>query len=363
MDETNGFFTALIRGENLTETEISQLKEVYSAYQRDEIFRIVTKKKILPFAARTFCAYGLDTSFWAPHLENFRIRNRKILNCLNQAYESLHNQGVQKMFVSENFGALLSADADIGLFASGDVDNYADPLEKERIYRTFESLGYTRKERYTGFHQIAAEFFPPEDVDVPENFYISIDFYPLARLKLPCFIQADQFIDWQQSTRYQDTAIVLPPPNALMYICMLHISLHSFSRAPDIRLYIDLLNLSKTHIDYTLIRKWCIRDRTCARVAVAVDLANHLMKTKMPEELIQLSEQRDKIEKIVFDPVVNDLIYEPARLRVLQIEALCNDSGLLHGVLDILFPDENWMKSVYAGNGLLAHIKHWIKVF
>lgn len=362
MGEVNGLYGLLIRGEDLTEAEISRLCEAYSRYGREKFRRMAAEKKILPFAARTFSLYGLDPAFWEEQLEQFRARNRKILRCLDEAYGSLRRHGVKKMFVSENFGALLSANGDIGLFASGDVDNYADPSEKERIYQAFEALGYHRKERFAGLRQIAAEFFPPENADVPEKFYISVDFYPLARLKLPCFIEADQFVDWQGVTCYGDTDIALPPPTALMYICMLHISLHSFSRAPDIRLYIDLLNMTKTPVDYALIQQWCRRDHTCTRAATAADLANKLMKTQIPDEVVWLSNRSVKIENIVFDPVSNDLIYEPRGLKVLKIEALCNDRGAINGCLEILFPAQAWMKSVYGSSGLTAHLKHLIKV-
>lgn len=362
MAELNPFYTMLIRGSDLTKEELSYLRRVYSEYGRDKLCRMVTEKKILPFAARTFAVYDIDTTFWAAHLDQFRLRNQKILHCLDKTYQSLHQHGVRKMFVSENFGALLSSGADIGLFASGDVDNYADPAEKQKIYQAFETMGYTRMERYSGNRQIAAEFFPPKDEDVPENFYISVDFYPLARIKLPCFIEADQFVEWDRIWRYVDTSIQLPPPDALMYICMLHISLHSFSRAPDIRLYIDLLNMTKTQIDYDRIRQWCQRDHTCTRAAVAAELSNKLMKTQIPDNVVQLSGRRRKIEKIVFDPVSNDLIYEPRGLKVLRIEALCNDWSMLHGIRDILSPDKAWMKSVYGSCGFAAHIRHFVKV-
>lgn len=362
MIELNNFYSLLIRGQGLDQKEQQHLKNVYDEYGRERLYKMAESKKILPFAARTFAEYGYDTEFWQNILETYRERNRKILRCLNEVYKRLRQAGVRKMFVSENFGALLSVGEDIALFASGDVDNYADPAEKEKIYKAFENLGYTRKERYSGQHQIAAEFFPPPEVDIPEKFYISVDFYPLARLKLPCFIEADKFVSWDKITEYKDTGIMLPPPNALMYICMLHISLHSFSRAPDIRLYIDMLNMSKTQIDYDIIQQWCERDHTSARASTAAELSNMLMKTDFPDNITQLSKRRTQIEKIVFDFKKNDLIYEPGRLKVLLIEMLCNDNGNLSGFIDILFPDRLWMKRVYGSCGITAHLKHFVKV-
>ena len=260
-----GYYRLLIRGTDLTEQEKDSLCQLYQAHGRDELCQMARERKILPFAANAFAFCGLDQAFWVDILEQYRRRNRAILNCLDTAYSELARQCVTKMFVTENFGALLSAGSDIALFASGDVDNHADPSEKEKIYKAFENLGYRLKERYSGGHLIAAEFFPPETEGLPEKFYISVDFYPLARLKLPCFIRSEEFVDWDKLFCYKSTAVKLPPADALMYICMLHISLHSFSRAPDIRLYIDLLNMCRTTVNYHKLAQWCRRDQTYLR--------------------------------------------------------------------------------------------------
>lgn len=358
----DNFYCLLIRGANLSEAEQAHITKAYHELGKEQFYLQMQKKKILPFAANALVACGLDQEYWQEILDGYRRRNRAILQALDEAYAELARQGVKKMFVSENFGALLSSGNDLALFASGDVDNHADPSEKENIYRAFEALGYTRKERYTGALQIAAEFFPPQTEGLPEKFYISVDFYPLARLKLPCFIRSRDFVDWEQLFCYQNTAVKLPPANALMYICMLHLSLHSFSRAPDIRLYIDLLNMSRTHVDYKKLVSWCQRDKTCTRAAVAATLSNRLMHTEIPESVTALSGRARKVVPLVYDADKNDLHYEPRGVKVLRIEVCCNDRGFLSGVREILFPDRQWMKQVYGSSGFVAHLKHFIKV-
>lgn len=362
MSYPNEIFRLMIRGNDISDIEKGRIIALYEAEGKDNIYSAMKKKKILPFAARTLSACGLDKAFWQEILEEYRERNQAILACLDKAYTALKNEGVRKMFVSENFGALLSANEDIALFASGDVDNYADPNEKGKIYRAFEKIGFSRTERFSGKHQIAAEFYPPEGMGVPEGFYISVDFYPLARLKLPCFIEADNFVEWSKLHEYQNTSVVLPPMNAIMYICMLHISLHSFSRAPDIRLYIDLFNMCLLPVDYNLIAQWCKRDHTCTRAATAALLSNKLMKTDIPPSITELSARSNKILRVVFDTTGNDLIYEPNVIKVLLIEILCNDEGSINGLCDIFFPESDWMKKVYGSKGLVAHIKHFLKV-
>lgn len=362
MAELTDIKSLLIRGSYLTEAEKETLRSTYVAEGREAVTAFAKEKKILPFAANAFCSCGADTEYWTEILEEYRERNRLILAFLDKLYRALEAYGVRKMFVSENFGALLSAQGDIGLFSSGDIDNYADPSEKDNIYRAFEALGYERKERYSGHHQIAAEFFPPKTAGLPDGFYISVDFYPLARLKLPCFVRADDFVDWERLTFYKTTRIVLPPPDALMYICLLHISLHSFSRAPDIRLYADILNMSRTNADCSRVAEWCKKDKTVTRAAAAVYLSNRLMKTELPEDLFFASERYKKVVRLVYDDSQNDLIYEPRGLKILRIETRCCDGGILKGLSEILFPDRGWMKKVYGSSGAIAHVKHFFKV-
>lgn len=359
MIKTDNFYCLLIRGTNLTKEEKTHIADIYTQYGKDGMLQLLTKKKILPFGAKAFVECDLDTGYWSDILCSFRERNRNILYFLNEAYKVLEKYGVRKMFVSENFGALLSCDGDIGLFSSGDIDNYADPAEKQNIYAAMEELGCTRKERFAVQHQIAAEFYPPESYHLPEKFYLSVDFYPLARLKLPCFIHADDFVDWNNMRNYADSHIHLAPADALTYICMLHISLHSFSRAPDIRLYIDLLNMWKAGADYDVIAAWCRRDKTVIRAGTACAVSNKLMKTAYPDSITNASKRIPKVMKKVFDAQKNDLIYEPSPIKILCIECLCDDRSNLHGLHDMLFPDRAWISQTYGKNGMSAYLKHW----
>jgi len=147
-----------------------------------------------------------------------------------------------------------------------------------------------------------------------------------------------------------------------MYICLLHISLHSFSRAPDIRLYTDLVNMSNTSVDYEEIAAWCHRDRTCTRASVAATLANQLMGTAIPAGVTELTKRKNRVEALVYDSKNNDLIYEPHGLKVLRIETLCNDISDMAGLWEILFPPKDFLQKVYGSSGIAAHLKHFKRV-
>lgn len=346
--------------ENRTAAENERIEAWYRDSSPEAVLQAATKKKVLPFVANTLCSLGVDVAFWQVPLEQYRERNRRIIAMLDRVYATLARHGVTRMFVTENFGALLSAGGDLGLFASGDVDNCADITERDKIYAAFDELGFERRERYALQNQIAATFHP-HDAEIGESFYISVDFHPLARLKLPCFVNAEDFVDWSALYCYGDTAIHLPPANALMYICMLHISLHSFSRAPDARLYFDLINMAKLPIDYDKLAEWATRDHTRTRMATAATIANRLFAVPLPMETLQYT-KADRVLRLVYDAQKNDLIYEPHGLKVLQLELLCNDEGVLKGLREIVFPDKSWMRLTYGSTGLAAHIKHVLRI-
>ena len=361
MDMLNKFLCLLVRG-NLTQEEKEYIRNVYNRKGKDEIRELVTQNKVLPFAARTFCECGVDGLEWQQVLNEYRERNKNILVFLNEAYKTLHLFGVQKIFVSENFGALLSAGEDLGLFTSGDVDNFAPLSERSKIYKAMDHLGCNRKERFTGKNQIAAEFFPPDSFGLPKEFYFSVDFYPLARLKLPCFVDEKNFIDWDELHYYGNTEIALAPPDALMYICMLHVSLHSFCRAPGIRLYVDLLNMSKLNIDYEKLASWGKRDGTCTRLGVAREISNKLMNTQIPDKAVSLSRQAKCILRLVFDRQKGELLYEPKSFKVLMIEIMCDDRSFLHGILELIHPNVEWMIRTYGSSSWKAYINHILRI-
>lgn len=352
------FYCLVIRACDFSEEEKKHLMNIYSQNGKDFMYNLFKKRKILPFAAKTYSSIGVDTDFWLPILDDYRQRNNKVVEFINAAYTAMKQHGVQKVFLSENFGALLAADGDIGLFASGDTDNCYAPEEKEKIYSALTEIGCTCEEVYSLKRLNGSCWYPNSDFDLPEKFYLGLKPTPLSRLYLPSFVGLEDFDVWEDMQTYKDTNIQIPNPSALMYVCMLHISLHSFSRSPDIRLYTDLLNMSKTNVDYGKIISWAKRNNTKVRVSVASTIANDLMKTNIPDEVANLSVGKNRVLRVVYDANKHDLIYEPHGLDVLKIEVGCDDKGVVHGLFDIAFPDKNWMKATYGSKGVGAYLKH-----
>lgn len=329
----------------------------------DELYRFAAKRKILPFVARTLVELNYNVEFWDKILNEYRARNSKILQYMDLTYKCLKVFGAKKIFVSENFGALLISDNDIGLFPSGDVDNFSTIEEKDKIYSAMKSLGCEIKEKYIEKHLIAAEFYPPASHDLPEGFYFRVDFYPLERLKVPCFIKAETFIDWDKCTYYRDTNIRLPDATQLMYICMMHTSIHSFVRTPDYRLYIDIYNLDKCKIDYSLIAGWTCCEKTHVRANVALSIYAELFGKSIDPVMKKTGKRESKLIGYVFDKKNRVLLETKNKFKILKIDIMCNDKSDFLGICEILFPDKRWMNKTYGKCGLKAYMKHLLKLF
>ena len=235
------FFTASLK-EDLTSKEVEEVIAFYEAEGYDNVLTKAKKEKMLPFVASMMCRLKKDEQQWKEYYLYFKERNTKIILELDRVYKAMDMAEVKKLFLSENLGALLSSERDIALFASGDADNCSDYSEKDKIYRVMSSLGYKLEECMTG-KRVGMTIFS-NDSAMPDGFHINICWGALYREKQPDLLLLDDIGGWDNVRKYKDTSITLPSVDTLLYICLLHISLHSYNRKPSLRLYEDIYNVT-----------------------------------------------------------------------------------------------------------------------
>lgn len=354
------FFTVSVK-DKLSEDEINTcVKPLYDEEGFDNVFDKTVKKKMLPYVASMMVRAGIDEENWLPIIEKYRQRNIFVVEELNVIYEKIWEAGVRKMFVSENFGALLNSGRDLGLFASGDMDNCADLSEKTKIDAVFQSLGYRCEDRYSGKTICTSSYY--NESRLPEGFYIGLCWEPLSRLKLPCFINMDEFVDWEHLRNYKDTAIKLPSVEALLYICLMHITLHTFHRAPAIRLYADILNSCYAETpNWDLVCSWAKRDHTVVRMMTSSILANRLANVPIPD-FVKKYEDDKKVKRLLsyaYDAEAGCLNPEPGKMSVMKIEIGCNDRNRLNGIKEMFYPGTAWLKAHYGHGILLSTLQHF----
>lgn len=360
--EYERFFTMSVKDVQTPEQIAEIVKPLYDSEGFEKVYAATKKKKMLPYVAVMLVRAGIDEEKWTPVAKFYKERNEAVIKELDNVYRAMQAAGVRKMFVSENFGALLNSGRDTTLFASGDLDNCADLTEKAKIDAVFEGLGYTHEDRYSKKMLVTSSYYSPERL--PSDFYFGLCWEPLSRLKLPCFINQDDFVDWGHLRCYKDTSIKLPPVEALLYICLMHITLHSFHRAPAIRLYADILNSCyNDDADWNTVYDWAKRDHTVTRMMVSANLASMLADVKIPESVAGFKNDKrvKRLLSYVYDAENECLNPEPGKLSVYRIEIACNDKSPLAGLGEMLFPSKAWLRARY-GKGVIAsailHLKN-----
>lgn len=358
------FFTMSIKTVLTDEQVKAYVKLLYEEEGFQKVYTATKKKKMLPFVASMMIQTDIDKDNWEPIMENYKTRNAIVCQQLNEVYAAMEQSGVNKIFISENYGALLNSGRDIGLFASGDCDSCADISEKQKIDAVFKNMGYTIKDRYSGKILCTSSYHNSNLL--PGDFYFGVCWEPLSRLKLPCFINMDDFVDWGNLRRLEGAYIKLPSVEALLYICLMHITLHSFSRAPAIRLYADILNSCHCHnVKWEQVFEWARRDKTIVRMVTSAILANKLVNVEIPEFVKAYEDSRKvrRLLRMVYDFENECLKPEPGKLAVYAIEIACNDGNFLDGLSSIIYPGTSWLKNHYGHGVILSTLLHIKNLF
>jgi hypothetical protein len=340
----------------LTETEKILFKECYLVLGFETLLTYSKQKKIVPFVAKCCIDMGLSISSWKEHYNFYEIRNSDIIKILEAIFRKFSSEGINQVFVYENFGALLMSNTSVGCFASGDVDLYADYSVKKDISRVLKSEGFLPQKSNELTETVKTEFLNSELFTT--GFGINVMWRPLSRLKLPFPIKINTCINWDELVAYNQSKVLLPNVDALMYLCLLHISIHGFHRSPDIRLYTDTDRVALKKPDWDRIALFAKKDNTEVRTAAAAILTSKLLGMTLPDNWsLQYIRKYKKINwllKRVYDLEKNFLLEEPGGFSVLLIEILSSDSNVAKAILDILFPHKKWIMEYYLqGKGSL----------
>jgi hypothetical protein len=353
---------------SFTDCEKLAFKEAYLIEGNDNIYSYAREKKILPFVALHCIDLGLNILFWEEIFLVYEKRNLEIISILNIIFSKFLSENINIVFVYENFGALLISETSIGCFASGDVDLYADYSFKLDITRVLKTEGFLPQKGNSATETVKTEFLHKELFDT--GFGINVMWKPMSRLKLPFPLLIQNSVYWDKLVTYKESSILLPGIDSLMYLCLLHISIHGFHRSPDIRLYTDTYRVGLKKPDWDKISEFARKDKTEVRTATAAILTTKLLGMPLPDDwnakYTVKFKQINCLLNRVYDSENNCLYDEPKGLQVLLIEILSSDSNWAKALIDILFPSRKWIIEYYLQGkgsvlkGYYMHLKNLI---
>ena len=346
--------------------DISIIKKASKKYASVELKEYAQSKKVLPFVAKLFLDLKIEKDYWSNIYTTYEKRNTEILSVLKRVFNLFKEKKINKIFLYENFGALLASDSSIGSFASGDVDLYSDAIHRKDVVEILSNEGFYPKKTNKSTETVKTEFFNSSLFET--GFGINIMWKPLSRLKLPFQIDINNSIDWHQLINYKNSNILIPEKEALMYLCLLHTSVHGYHRSPDIRLYTDTDRVALLNPDWNIISSYAKSDRTEVRVAASSILSNKMIDTSLPlnwkNKYLSKYNHLNRLINRVYDSKNNYLKDEPKGLSVLLIEILSSDSNCIKAGFRVLFPNKTWIREYYLHNneplitGYIRHIKN-----
>lgn len=345
------------RTDELTENDCEYIKQNYTVFNRERLIAIAKKKKVLPIIGKLMCALNIDKTFWSEHYYCFLKRNREVVSLLTDLFRSFYLAGVERVCVYENFGALLASDNDIALYSSGDVDLLASSEEKARIDQVMRAFGYIRTKDIQDKRTIVTEYTKEEGI-----IRINVAWIPLLRFALPISVPSHSPFDWATVQKYKDTPIVLPSNESILYLCLIRIAVHGYSRSPDVRLYIDIQNAVCTNPNWDTVIAWAKADGVLTKIVTVAYIANRLNGVAVPNQILEMAQAdpyAQKIIRIAYDEENRTLKYDPTGIELLKLEAASDNKSVVGEVMTILFPPVRWVKDFYTEQGDSIWKAYW----
>lgn len=361
---SNKIINNAFRATLLTDDEKEYIVDNYDIPNSSDLKETLKTKKVRPVVGKMMVGLGIEADYWGKEYDFFRIRNEAVITEVNRIFTSLHSSGIFRVFAYENFGALLSSGTDIALYSSGDVDLFADVNNKDCITEVMRSLGYYPTRDVFDERNIMTEFLSEGGI-----IRVNFDWIILRRMMFPIKVNLDDVINWDSLRQYQDTEIQLPSKEALLYLCLLRIAVHGFSRSPDVRLYIDVQNVVCTDPNWEIAIEWAKRDRVLTKFVTVAYIAHCLNGVSVPQQIIDLADKdkfAQRIIKICYDKQNRSLRYDPAGLDLFRVEAASDNRSLIAEILSLVFPPKSFLTSFYEKDGdncLRKYINYYKHLF
>lgn len=311
------------------------LVKCYEEYGQKVFEKLASDNKITPFVAHVLIDLDCDKVFWKEKHDNFVLRNTAIKALLESIFVDAQSYSCESVTLTENFAAVLSSNACIGCFCSGDVDLSADITEKDQIIKWLKKFDFLSKEQPASIGEYSGQsmqFFNSNVID--GGFWINVIWKPVTRAFLVQNKYEVRLTKDRLLARPKDgSSIKILEDTSLLYFCALHISAgHYFTLSPGLRLYVDIDRLVRnSHIDWDNIVKWEKEDNAGIRISMIMFLSYKLFNTPIPKRVyakLSKSMRSQKLIDYLYDAETNQIQTKSTKYHRLYVE-LASDNKLI----------------------------------
>jgi len=346
----------------LSDKDLETLKIIYDKLGRKTMIDLAVKEKIVPFVAYTMSKTNIEKSFWQKKYNYFRDRNTKIVKLLDAIFKEMTNKNIP-IFLYENFGSLLLSGENIGLFCSGDVDLCSSLEYKEEVMKVFNSFDYFPKIRKYESLNVWTEFC---NTNKSNDIWITVQWTPLAEKVFPVAPDINSNIFFKNIFTIDNSNIQVLSETYLLFLCLLHTSVHKYTCSPGMKLNVDidrLVILGK--IKWERIISLSIKYNVKRRIALSLMLAYDFLNTPIPKKIISELGGGQFLTRVIYRYLVGNSFLategnELNRFKTLYLAVLLPHSGVLNGFFKVFFPDRRWLVKIYDKTGENNYIHAYI---
>lgn len=262
--------------------------------------------------------------------------------------------------VIESGGVLLASELPIAAYESGDLDILVPEARFHLALSCFEAEGFEphdRRARPT--RRIELKRTDPTGVDL----HLEVGCSPFDRMWVPLSFKdrSPLWLERSRPARKRRDLAVLDDTDACLFVA-LHTSMHSFVRAPGLRLHVDVDRLVRDcDIDWTRFIDEAALACARTRVFVSLSMARGLLGTPIPDSVLHaLSPPPGRCRAILALLAHNGVEAGGPKLpraQAIALDALLADEGLGGWSRHLLLPPRSWMEEHFDRER--EDLPHW----
>jgi hypothetical protein len=308
---------------------------------------------------------------WLEYIKENQRRVLELTDALSDISLKLEEAGCNYVLI-ENSGVMFASGLSAEAFCAGDFDLLVDMASWPQAQIIFENNGFLIKDRRNRPTN-RLEYFREIDNGAPQ--WLDAGTEAFDRMWAP-LIYVDRSSNWIKSKVRSERAsnIYVPEATDLLIQVAMHTSLHSFIRAPGVRLHVDVDRVVRDNkIDWAYFLSEVQLMGISTRCFVSLSMAAGLLETPIPFYALQaLFPGRIRwslIHKLLRNNgTLNDGKAKLPRFQSIFLDVLLCDEGIFRWLTNLLFPSSNWMREHFdrdnEGISLISlHLKRIKMVF
>ena len=284
---------------------------------------------------------------WRTLLDDNRRRVERLIDALAGVVARLEARRVRSA-AFEGGGILLGSDVPLEAYGPSDIDLLVESACWSDAVAAFAAEGFVPSDR-RGRPTRRTEF--RRDLPSGETQWLEAGYAPFDRMWVPVELnhRCDAWLERRVESRKGHGLFVLHPDDSVTCVA-LHTSLHSYVRAPGIRLHTDVDRAVRDNdVDWDRVIAESGALGTPTRVCLSLAMAASLLGTPVPDDVIRaLAPPRWRGETLS-ELLAAEGVFVRGRPklprgRTILLDALLEEEGPASWLRNVLLPDTAWLR-------------------